>query len=276
LIIIISMKQQKTVLITGTSSGMGRTTAVYLAAQGYIVYAGTRTPEKLFDIQSENIRPIFLDITDLKSIEEALLYIEHVDILINNAGYGLVSTVEDVTEEEMFHQFNVNVFGVLRMCKMVIPKMRRQEEGIIINISSFLGKIGLPLLTFYNASKYAVEGITDSLRYELKDFNIRVHSIMPGFFDTNFAKDNLVTNRQTFQKDSAYAPLVSNLAPIIVDQINSGNDTVEVAEMILKLIEEPDSPARQTVGDKAEKFIPMKKELSDEEFERRVSAYYHL
>jgi len=270
------MKQQKTVLITGTSSGMGRATVVYLAAQGYIIYAGTRTPEKLFDIQSENIRPIFLDITDTKSIDEALLYIERIDILINNAGYGLVSTVEDVTEEEMFHQFNVNVFGVLRMCKAVIPKMRHHEEGIIINISSFLGKIGLPLLTFYNASKYAVEGITDSLRYELKDFNIRVHSIMPGFFDTNFAKDNLVTNKQTFKEESAYAPLVSNLAPIIVDQINSGNDTAEVAKLILKLIEEPDSPARQTVGDKAEKFIPMKKELSDEEFERRVSAYYHL
>ena len=270
------MKQQKTVLITGTSSGMGRATVVYLAAQGYTVYAGTRTPEKLFDIQSENIRPIYLDITDLKSIEEALLYIEHVDVLINNAGYGLVSTVEDVTEEEMFHQFNVNVFGVLRMCKMVIPKMRRQQEGIIINISSFLGKIGLPLLTFYNASKYAVEGITDSLRYELKDFNIRVHSIMPGFFDTNFAKDNLVTNRQTFDENSVYASLVGNLAPTIVEQINSGNDTIEVAQMILKLIEEKDSLARQTVGDKAKKFIPMKKELSDEDFERRVRAYYDL
>ena len=270
------MKQQKTVLITGTSSGMGRATAVYLAEQGYVVYAGTRTPQKLFNIQSENIRPIFLDVTDAQSIEEALLYIEKIDVLINNAGYGLVSTVEYVTEEEMLHQFNVNVFGVLRMCKRVIPKMRHQNDGIIINISSFLGKIGLPLLTFYNASKYAVEGITDSLRYELKDFNIRVHSIMPGFFDTNFAKDNLVTNVKTFEKDSIYASLVSTLAPKIVEQINSGNDTREVAQLILKIIEEKDSLARQTVGDKAKKFIPMKKELSDEEFERRVSAYYHL
>jgi len=173
--------QQKTVLITGSSSGMGRSTVEYLSAQGYVVYAGTRTPSNLFDIQSENIRPTYLDITNSESIEEALLYIEKIDILINNAGYGLVSTVEDVTEEEMLAQFNVNVFGVMRMCKAVIPKMRRKDNGVIINISSFLGKIGLPLLTFYNASKYAVEGITDSLRYELKDLNIRVHSIMPGF-----------------------------------------------------------------------------------------------
>jgi len=271
------MKQkQKTVLISGASSGMGRATVLYLAEAGYVVYAGTRTPSKLFDIQSENIRPIHLDITDMQSIAEALLYIEKIDVLINNAGYGLVSTVEDVTEEEMFNQFNVNVFGMMRLCKAVIPKMRLQKEGVIINISSFLGKIGLPLLTFYNASKYAVEGITDSLRYELKDFNIRVHSIMPGFFDTNFAKDNLVTNKQTFQEDSPYAELVSTLAPTIVEQINHGNDTKEVAEMILELIEKEDSLARQTAGDKAKKFIPMKKELSDEEFERRVRAYYHL
>jgi len=268
--------QQKTVLITGSSSGMGRATVEYLSAQGYIVYAGTRTPSKLFDIQSENIRPIYLDITNPESIEEALLYIEKIDILINNAGYGLVSTVEDVTEEEMFEQFNVNVFGVMRMCKAVIPKMRKQDNGVIINISSFLGKIGLPLLTFYNASKYAVEGITDSLRYELKDFNIRVHSIMPGFFDTNFARDNLVMNTKTFEEESTYAKLVATLAPTIVEQINHGNDTSEVAQMILEIIQNEHSLARQTAGDKAEKFIPMKKELSDEDFERRVRAYYNF
>ena len=277
MIILIFMKNhQRVVLITGASSGMGRTTALALAKQGFIVYAGTRTPEKLFEIQSENIRPIKLDITDMQSIEESVRFIERIDILINNAGYGLVSTVEDVTEEEMFNQFNVNVFGIMRVCKAVIPKMRMQESGVIINISSFLGKIGLPLFTFYNASKYAVEGITDSLRYELKDFNIRVHSIMPGFFATNFAKDNLVTNEETFREHSPYKHLVSNLAPVIVEQINEGNVTDEVAEMILEIIEDDQFPARRTAGDKAKKFIPMKKELSDEDFERRVRAYYEL
>ena len=266
----------KVVLVTGASSGMGRAMVIALAKQGYIVYAGSRTPEKLFEIQNENIRPIALDITNSQSIEETIGFIERVDVLVNNAGYGLVSTVEEVSEKEMFDQFNVNVFGVLRVCKAVIPKMRRQNRGIIINISSFLGKIGLPLLTFYNASKYAVEGITDSLRYELKDFNIRVHSVMPGFFDTNFARDNLVTNKATFKEESPYASMVSNLAPVIVEQINHGNDTSEVAKLILKIIEDDSSPARQTAGDKAKKFIPMKRELSDEDFERRVRAYYDL
>ena len=267
---------QKVVIITGASSGMGRATALYLSKQGFIVYAGSRRPEKLFNIESQNLHPIKLDITDSKSIKEVISTLDRVDVLINNAGYGLVSTVEDVTEEEMFHQFNINVFGVLRVCKAVIPTMRSQKSGIIINISSFLGKIGLPLLTFYNASKYAVEGITDSLRYELKDFNIRVHSIMPGFFDTNFARDNLVINKKTFEEDSAYSTLVSTLAPQIIEQINNGNNAVEVAQLILEIIEKDDFVAHQTAGDKAKKFIPMKRELSDEDFERRVIAYYHL
>ena len=271
---------KKIVLITGASSGMGRATAEFLSRDNFIVYAGTRSIEKLQDIKQKNLIPILLDITNSKHIQNAIdsIYFKHnrIDILINNAGYGLVSTVEDVTEEEMFEQFNINVFGVLRVLKAVIPIMRKNQDGVIINISSFLGKIGLPLFTLYNSSKYAVEGITDSLRYELKDFNIRVHSIMPGFFDTKFARDNLVTNSKTFSDTSPYSHLVTNLAPVIVEQINSGNSADEVAEMILEIIQNDKFPARATIGDKAKKFIPMRKELSDEDFERRVREYYNL
>jgi short-subunit dehydrogenase len=264
---------KKVVLITGASSGMGLATATFLSSN-FTVYAGSRTPEKLSDI--ENIRPILLDITDSKNIEKAIKKIGKIDILINNAGYGLVSTVEEMDEKQMLEQYNVNVFGLLRVCKAVIPILRKQQSGIIINISSFLGRIGLPLLTFYNSSKYAVEGITDSLRYELRDFNIRVHSIMPGFFDTNFARDNLVINPKTFDKNSPYSKIVSTLAPTIVDQINHGNDAKEIAKMILNIIEDENFPAHETAGDKAKKFIPMKRELSDEDFERRVREYYNL
>jgi short-subunit dehydrogenase len=266
----------KVVLITGASSGMGRATALYLAQQGYTVYAGSRTPSKLLDLKASGVVPIALDITNIKSIQEALLSIGSVDILVNNAGYGLVSTVEELSEEEMFNQYNVNVFGLLRVTKATIPLMRKQQHGVIVNISSFLGKIGLPLLSIYNSSKYAVEGITDSLRYELCDFNIRVHSVMPGFFNTEFARANLVTNLETFNQTSPYAKMVENLAPNIVKQINEGNDAQEVAEMILEIIENEKFPARATVGDKASKFIPMRRELSDEDFERRVREYYNL
>lgn len=274
------MDKSKVVLITGASCGMGRATALYLSQKGYLVYAGTRTPEKFDSIHEKNIFPIRLDVTSSLEVKEVINKIKdkhnQLDVLINNAGYGLVSTVEDLNEQEMFAQFNVNVFGVLRVCKAVIPLMRENNSGVIINISSFLGKIGLPLLTLYNSSKYAVEGITDSLRYELSPFNIRVHSIMPGFFNTNFARENLVTNLETFDKDSAYAPLVSKLAPKIVEQINEGNNPKEIASLILEVIENEKFKARVTSGDKAKKFIPMRKELSDEDFERRVKEYYNI
>jgi NAD(P)-dependent dehydrogenase (short-subunit alcohol dehydrogenase family) len=269
-------KSQKVVVVTGCSSGMGRATAELLSKSNFIVYAGSRTPEKLQTIASKTLIPTFLDVTNPKIVKEFFATLDRVDVVVNNAGYGLVSTVESVTEEEMFAQFNVNLFGVLRVCKGAIPIMRRQNSGMIINISSFLGRIGLPLLTFYNASKYAIEGVTDSLRYELEPFNIRVCSIMPGFFNTNFARDNLVVNSEILNKNSPYSNLVNNLAPAIIEQINRGNNPKEVANLILKLIENSSNIAHISAGDKSKKFIPMRKELSDEEFEERVKRYYKL
>jgi len=270
------MKNQKVVLITGASTGMGRSMAIFLAKQGYSVYAGSRTPEMLPTSPNGHIHHLALDITDAQNVKDTISQIPQIDILINNAGYGLVSTVEDMSEEEMIAQFDINVFGLLRVTKSVIPIMRAGGGGVIINVSSFLGKIGLPLLTAYNSSKYAVEGITDSLRYELRDFGIRVHSILPGFFDTEFARTNLVVNSKVFDEHSPYADIVSTLAPTIIEQINGGNDANEVAKMVVDIIEDSSYPARATVGDKASKFIPMRRELSDEDFERRVRESYSL
>lgn len=269
----------KVALITGASSGIGRATAILLSQQGFKVYAGTRDTSK-FVTDSDNLQVIPLDITDNQSIQTAInsIYKAHgrIDVLVNNAGYALVSTVEEATEQEMLDQFNINVFSIFRLCKAVTPVMRENSAGVIINVSSFLGKIGLPLFSFYNSTKYAVEGITDSLRYELSPFNIRVHSIMPGFFSTNFAKDNLVTNSSVNSDSTPYSELVNRLIPNILEQINDGNDANSAAQLVLKIIEDESSPARATVGDKASKFIPMRRELSDEDFERRVREYYNL
>ncbi len=271
---------QKVVFLTGASSGMGRATLEHLLSKGFRVYASSRDTSKFSEIKDKNFTPLFVDLASQQSIDNAVAQImkndKKIDVLVNNAGYGLVSSVEDFTEEELQEQFNVNLFGLLRVTKAVIPHMREQKNGIIINISSFLGKIGLPLLTLYNASKYAVEGVTDSLRYELKDYNIRVHSILPGFFDTQFARNNLKTNTKTFAENSPYEELVATLAPQIIEQINGGNNAEEVAALILKIIESENFPARVTAGDKAEKFLAMRKELSDEDFERRVREYYGL
>ena len=264
--------EQKVALITGTSSGMGKEISQYLADKGYFVYAFSR---KRCHFNSNNIKNVVVDIKDIGAIEAAFSNIERVDLLVNNAGYGLVSTIEHMQEEQMVEQFNINVFALLRTTKFAISKMKKRG-GVIINISSFLGKIGLPLFTMYNATKYAVEGITDSLRYELKDFNIRVHSIMPGFFDTEFAKSNLVVGNDISSKSLDYQRLIDTLVPKILEQINGGNSAKDVAKLVYKIAQDKNFDARVTVGDRASKFIPIRKELSDEEFEDFVSRYYGI
>jgi NAD(P)-dependent dehydrogenase (short-subunit alcohol dehydrogenase family) len=269
------MKSTK-VLVTGASCGMGRVTALYLSRHGYDVFAATRTPSRLMDIRSLTLHPVAMDITDTQSVSRAIEEIGGADVLINNAGYGLVSSIEEVRDEEMYAQFETNLFGLLRVTRAIIPEMRKRKGGVIINISSFLGHVGLPLLTLYNASKYAVEGVTDSLRHELHPFNIRVHSILPGFFATCFAGENLRTNASTFSDSSAYAPLRNRFISQIVEQINGGNDPFEVARVVREIIENENAPIRMAAGEKAKKFMPMRRTLDDEDFERRVAEYYGL
>ncbi|WP_223162226.1 SDR family oxidoreductase [Nitratifractor salsuginis] len=270
-------------MITGAYSGMGRVTAQYLAECGYRVYATSRDPERLraeFEKSelSDPPRVVAMDLHSKSSVAQAVETIlqenKGIDVLVNNAGYGLVATVEEAEEEEIIEQFQINLFGLLRVTRQVIPVMRRRQSGVIVNISSFLGRVGLPLLTFYNASKYAVEGVTDSLRLELAPAGIRVHSVMPGFFSTQFARKNLKVNAKIQSETSPYAPLSRQLAPRIVEEINHGNDPMEVAHAIRYLIETEEAPARVAVGEIAKKFLAMRRELNDAEYEQRVRDSY--
>jgi short-subunit dehydrogenase len=180
----------KVVLITGASSGMGELTAQYLANNGYIVYAGTRD-ENLVSKQ-ENINNIYIDVTKTDSIKKAIETVikneNKIDVLVNNAGYGLLSTVEDGTDEEMFNQFDVNVFALHECTRQIIPIMREQGFGKIIQHSSLLGLVSLKARGAYNASKYAVEGLTDTLRLELKGTNIYPVLLNTGPITSNFRK----------------------------------------------------------------------------------------
>lgn len=269
----------KVILITGATSGMGELTASTLSSNGYIVYAGTRNQEAP-ESNIENISNIYLDVTKTDSIKDAVNKIIEkegkIDVLVNNAGYGLLSTVEDGTDEEMFNQFDVNVFGLLKMTREVMPHMRKAKSGVIINISSFLGKMGLPLLAHYNASKYAVEGIVDSLRFEANPFNIRVHSIQSGLFGTNFVKNGLVANAQTTSEDSPYKELVAHFVPIVAKAINEGPNPQPIADAVKNIIEDENSDISIPVGVEAETFVPLRKELSDIDFEQKIKETFAL
>ncbi|MCK5855327.1 MAG: SDR family oxidoreductase [Sulfurovaceae bacterium] len=268
----------KVVLITGATSGMGQLTASYLATEGYVVYAGTRELKSESSIQ--NITNIYVDVTKTDSIKSAVASIIQkegkIDVLVNNAGYGLLATVEEGTDEEMFKQFDVNVFGLIKTTREVLPHMREAKSGVIINISSFLGKMGLPLLAHYNASKYAVEGIVDSLRFETMPYGVRVHSIQSGLFGTDFVKRGLVANAKTTSDGSPYADLVAHFVPIVAKAINEGPNPQPIADAVKNIIENENADIFVPVGIEAETFVPMRKELSDKEFEQKVKETFGI
>ncbi len=276
---------EKVVLLTGASTGMGFEMMTRLAEEGYLLCVLSRSPELLCsDLLGgrwqDRIDVFGVDLKERESVDKAVgeiweLY-GRIDIVINNAGYGLVATLEEAEEAEMLEQFDINLFGLVRVTRAVLPAMRHRRSGVIINISSFLGRVGLPLLSFYNASKYAVEGITDSLRLELASFGIRVHSVMPGFFSTQFARSNLQINAGIESEDSPYRNLSRCLAPKVLRQINEGDDPRLVAEAILKILKDPDAPVRIPVGETARRFLTMRRELSDKEYERRVMEFYGI
>ncbi len=268
----------KVILITGATSGMGELSAKLLAENGYIVYAGSR--DSAVAEGSGNLKHIYIDVTKTQSIKDAVATIikneGKIDVLVNNAGYGLLATLEDGTDEEIFNQFDVNVFGVIKTAREVLPHMREAKYGVIINLSSFLGKMGLPLLSHYNASKYAVEGITDSLRFETLPFGIRVHSVEAGLFGTNFVKKGLVANAQTTSENSPYKDLVAHFVPIVAKAINEGPSAQPIAEAIKMIIEDENAPIAVPVGVEAVTFVPLRKELSNEDFEDKVKATFGI
>ncbi|MEM9545388.1 MAG: SDR family oxidoreductase, partial [Bacteroidota bacterium] len=178
----------KVVMITGVSSGFGKETAEYLDQKGYKVYGTSRKPQS-----SSKLAMVPLELTDENSIESAVKHVlakeGHIDILINNAGIGIAGPVEDSSFDDIRLQFETNFFSWVKLTQLVLPSMRANKSGMIINISSMAGFVGLPFQSFYSASKYALEGFSEGLRHEVKPYNIKVVNINPGDFNTNFGKN---------------------------------------------------------------------------------------
>jgi NADP-dependent 3-hydroxy acid dehydrogenase YdfG len=182
----------RAVLITGCSTGIGRATAEHLAKRGLTVYATARRLESIADLQAAGCKTLALDVTDEDSMRAAVTAVEEaegaVGALVNNAGYSQSGAVETVAPEDVRRQFETNVFGLLRMCQLVLPGMRRQGGGRIVNVSSMGGKLTFPGGGIYHATKHAVEAISDAMRFEVKGFGVDVSIIEPGLIKTQFAE----------------------------------------------------------------------------------------
>ena len=181
----------KPVLITGCSTGIGRATAERLADHGHTVYATARKPESIADLEAKGCRTLALDVTDEESMRAAVAAVEEAEgaigALVNNAGYSQSGAIEDVSMESVRRQFETNVFGLLRMCQLVLPGMRHEGAGRIVNISSMGGKLVFPGGGIYHATKHAVEALSDALRFEARGFGIGVSIVEPGLIKTEFA-----------------------------------------------------------------------------------------
>jgi NAD(P)-dependent dehydrogenase (short-subunit alcohol dehydrogenase family) len=242
------MAREKIVLITGASSGIGRATAEHLVERGYRVFGTSRNPAGAAPIKGAALLP--LDVRDDASVETCVATVQNavgpIDVLINNAGYSVVGAVEETSPSEAQALFDTNFFGTLRMVRAVLPLMRKQGSGLIINTSSVLGFLPAPFMGLYASTKHALEGLSESLDHEVRGFGVRVILIQPTF--TNTLLDINATN--PVQKIDSYSTLLKRASTAITAQVRSSQGPEIVAVEILRAIEGPHK-LRRPVGSKA-------------------------
>jgi NAD(P)-dependent dehydrogenase (short-subunit alcohol dehydrogenase family) len=274
----------KVALVTGSSSGIGYETSLLLARNQFVTYASMRNLKKgdeLMKIASQETIPlkvIELDVNDDVSVNDAINTIlkenGRIDVLVNNAGYSIFGSLEELSLEEIKEEFETNFFGAVRAAKAVIPAMRKQSSGTIVNVSSIGGKVGLlPYFTAYHASKFALEGYTESLRQELVEFGINVILIEPGAVGTNFL-DNMKTGKNYNPNESPYAKTIQRVfegAQVIMANTIHPR---EVAQVILNAVNSASPNVRYSVGKDAESILKRRAELSDTEMEQWVRESY--
>lgn len=263
----------KTVLITGASAGIGKATSIYLAQNGYNVYGAARRTEKMQDLKAYGIKPISLDVTEDASIKACVEQIfkeaGSIDILVNNAGFGSEGAIEDVPMQDAKYQMEVNVFGAMRLTQLVLPKMRQNNYGKIVNISSVGGKIALPLGGWYHASKFAIEALSDSMRMEVKQFGIDVLVIEPGGVKSewgNIALDSLVR----VSGNTAYKDMVKGTVSGFRKTENNNSEPIVIAKLIKKAIEANKPQTRYAGGSMAKLLLFLRSILSDKMLDRII------
>ncbi len=266
----------KVAIVTGSSSGIGFETALALAREGYHTYATMRDikkGDKILDIaKKENlqIRVIELDVNKEDTIKKAVEVItgekKRIDVLVNNAGYFLVGCLEDLTISDLKDQFETNFFGVIRTIQAVLPTMRSQKSGTIVNVSSVAGRIGFPVTPGYISTKFALEGLSESMRYELFPFGIKTIIIEPGVIKTNL----FATLKKTTKQDSPYKDITEKVMNGLLMMSEMGTPPQEVAKTIVKAVSSESPLPRYPVGNDAIMFLEAKRDKTDIEFENYI------
>lgn len=265
----------KVVLITGGSSGIGKSMGEFLTEKGYIVYGTSRNPENYPDSKF-SILP--LDVKDIKTIQKTVVTIidkeGKLDVVINNAGAGITGPIEEIPNSEIIGNFETNFFGPINVIKAVLPQMRTQQSGLIINVTSIAGYMGLPYRGIYSASKGALELVTEAFRMELKDFNIQMTNVAPGDFATNIAAGRY---HAPLLEDSPYKKPYGNTLDLMNTHVDCGSNPNIMAKAVFEIINTKTPKTHYKVGAFMQKFsIVLKRILPDKMYEKLLLNHYKL
>jgi NAD(P)-dependent dehydrogenase (short-subunit alcohol dehydrogenase family) len=273
----------KAVLVTGCSTGIGRATAAHLAAAGWTVYATARRPETLAGLEAQGCRTLALDVTDETSMRAAVEAVEQaegaVGVLVNNAGYSQSGAIESVPMDSVRAQFETNVFGLIRMCQLALPGMRRQRWGKIVNLSSMGGRLTFPGGGLYHATKYAVEALSDALRFEVAGFGVDVILVEPGLITTEFGDTAAHGVTSNTEADGPYAEFNATVASATANVYKGpaaklGGPPEAVARVIEKAVAASRPRARYKVTPSARLMIAQRAVLPDRAWDAVMRAQF--
>lgn len=273
--VLIVKYMSKVVLITGGSSGIGKSIGEYLIQKGFVVYGTSRNPDRYKDSKF----PILtLDVKDINTINKTVNTIIEaegkLDVLINNAGAGITGPIEEIPEVEIKNNFETNFFGPINVIKSVLPQMREQQSGLVINVTSIAGYMGLPYRGIYSASKGALELLTEAYRMELKRFNIKMTNVAPGDFATNIAAGRY---HAPLIDNSPYKKPYGDTLNLMNSHVDGGSDPNLMAKEVFKIINTKNPKAHYKVGGFMQKFsIVLKRILPDKIYERMLMNHYNL
>ena len=269
--------RNKVTLVTGASSGIGKATAEKLLAEGHIVYGAARHVEQMEELKKSGGHILKMDVTSERDLQQGVDRViteqGRIDVLFNNAGYGLYGAVEDIPLEDARRQFEVNLFGLARLTQLVLPSMRKQKGGTIINTSSMGGKIYTPLGAWYHATKHALEGWSDCLRLELSEFNIDVVIIEPGIIETGFA-DVLSEPMLKYSAEGPYKQMVRKVAEAARKSYEPGGGSPAsvIADVVSKAVAAERPKTRYVAGKLAKPMMFIRKYFGDRVFDKAVMS----